>query len=110
MNNRADHKKQQSEKFRNKLKKALAIFFCIALLVFSINVTDMSTRKMIMCNDDKYAMAVALQEDSMLRLDIAGEKLMLNVEPLVKAVDHVVSSSKRYYESFVKTIRTKLGK
>ena len=108
MNKRIEQKKRRSEALRDKLKKILAIFFCIALLVFSINVTDMSTRRMIMCNDDKYAMAVSLQEDNLLRLDVAGEKLMINIEPVIRASEYVVSRSKMYYNSFTKAIRDKL--
>ncbi|HYE81194.1 MAG TPA: hypothetical protein VEG39_03395 [Clostridia bacterium] len=110
MNNRNDQKKQRLEEFRSRLWKVLAIFFCIALLIFSISVTDMSTRRMIMCNDDRYAVAVALQQDNMLRVDIAGEKLMLNVEPVIRATDYVVSGTRRYCEGFVEIIRAKLKK
>lgn len=110
MNKRADKKKQRNQEYMNMLKKVLAILFCIALLVFSISATDMSTRRMIMCNDDKYALAVSLQEDRMLRIDIAGEKLILNVKPVIWVTDYVVSSSKSYYENLVKIIRAKMGR
>jgi len=105
MSKRIDKKKQKGETFRNKVKKILAIFFCIALLIFSISIVDMATRKMIMCNDDKYAIAVSFQEDNKLRLDVAGEKLMINIKPVIKISDYVVSNSKRYYNSFVKIIK-----
>ena len=108
MNKRINQKKQRIEEFKNRLKKVFAIFFCIALLIFAISVTDMSTRRMIMCNDDKYAIAVSLQEDNLLRLDVVGEKLMINIEPVIRVSDYVVSNSKRYYESFMKIIRDKL--
>lgn len=109
MEKRINQKKQRSEEFRNRLKKVLAVFFCIALLVFFINTADMSTRRMIMCNDDKYAMTASLQEGSQLRLDIAGEKLMINVEPLIRVTENIVYNSKRYYESIVKAIMAKFG-
>lgn len=109
MEKRIGQKKQRSEEFKHRLKKILAVFFCIALMVFFINVTDLSTRRMIVCNDDKYAMAVSLQEGNLLRLDIAGEKLMINVEPVIKVTDYVVYNSKRYYESIVKAIIAKFG-
>ena len=108
MEKRISQKKQRSEEFKHKLQKVSAIFFCIALLVFFINATDMSTRRMIMCNDDKYAMAVSLQEDNLLRLDIAGEKFLLNIEPVIKVTDAVISNSKRCYESVVKAVRAKM--
>ncbi|MEA4848886.1 MAG: hypothetical protein VB106_16765 [Clostridiaceae bacterium] len=110
MNKRIDKKKQRIEVLRNKLKKALAIFFCIALLIFSVNIADMSTRRMIMCNDDKYAMAVYFQEDSLLRVDIAGEKLMINIEPAVRISNYIVNNSRRHYDSIVKNIKAKLEK
>lgn len=107
MEKRIDHKKERSGEFKHKLQKVAAVFFCIALLVFFINATDISTRRMIMCNDDKYAMAVSLQKDNMLRFDIAGEKLLLNIEPVIRVTDSIVSNSKRCYKSIVKVIRDK---
>lgn len=108
MEKRIAKKKQKSEEFKQRLKKASAIFFCIALLFFFINAADMSTRRMIMCNDDKYALAVSLQQDDMLRLDIAGEKFLLNIEPVNRVTKAVVSSSKRCYESIVKAIKSRI--
>jgi hypothetical protein len=105
MNKRVEQKKKRSAVLRDKLRKTLAILFCISLLILSVNITDMSTRKMIMCNDDKYAMAVSLQEDNLLRLDIAGEKFIVNIEPVIKATEYAVSNSKRYCDKLLKTIR-----
>ncbi len=62
-----------------------------------------------MCNDDKYAMNISLDEDNMLRLDIAGEKLLLNAGPAIRTTEHILSSSKRLCNSFVETIRSKLS-
>lgn len=106
MEKRADQKRQQTEKFRYKLRKAFAVLFCFVLLIFFINATDMSTRRMIMCNDDRYAMAVSLQEGNLLRLDIAGEKYILNIEPVIRVTDFIVSGSKRCYESIANAIRS----
>lgn len=108
MENRVEQKKQRSQDLKSRLKKVLAIFFCIALLVFMINVIDMSTRRMIMCNDDKYALAVSLQEGSMLRLDIAGEKYLINIEPVIRVTDIIVDNSREYYNKVVELIRNKL--
>jgi len=105
MSKRIDKKKHKGKAFTNKVKKVFAIFFCILLLIFSISIIDMSTRKMIMCNDDKYAIAASFQEDNKLRLDVAGEKLMINIEPVIRISDYVVSGSKRYYNSVVETIK-----
>ncbi len=108
MEKRIAQRKQRGEEFRHMLKKVAAIFFCIALLVFFISATDISTRRMIMCNDDKYAMAVSLQTDNLLRLDIAGEKFLLNIKPVIKVTEAVVSNSKRCYESIVEAIKAKM--
>jgi hypothetical protein len=108
MEKRVERKKQRNEEFRSKLKKVLAIFFCIALLVFMINIIDMSTRRMIMCNDDKYALAVSLQEGSLLRLDIAGEKFIINIEPIIRVTDYIVDNSKKYLNNTVEFFKNKL--
>ena len=107
MHKRTDKKKQRIESLRNRLKMALTIFFCMILLIFSVNIADMSTRRMIMCNDDKYALAVSIQEDSLLRLDIAGEKLMIDIEPVVRISNYIFGNFKRYYGSVVKNVRAK---
>lgn len=92
------------------LRKVMGIVFCIALLVFSISAADMSTRRMIMCNDDKYALAVSLQEDSVLRVDLAGEKLLLDIGPVVRAADKLADGSRSCYEGLVSLIRDKTGR
>lgn len=86
MNKRIDKKKQKMDVLKYKLKKILGIFFCVILLIFSVSIADISVRRMIMCNDDKYAIAVSLQEGSLLRVDIAGEKFIINIEPAVSIV------------------------
>lgn len=108
MNKRIEQKKKRSEVVKDKLKKVLAIFFCISLLILSVKITDMSTRRMIMCNDDKYAMAVTMQGDNLLRLDIVGEKYMIDISPAITMSEYMISGSKRNYERLLKTIRSKL--
>jgi len=109
MSKRVDKKKQRMEALKNKLKKALGIFFCIILLILSVSIADMSARRMMMCNDDKYAIAVSLQEDSLLRVDIAGEKLMINIEPAVRIFNYIYDNSTRHCDSIVKSIKAKLN-
>lgn len=108
MNKRVDQKKKRNQEYVGMLKRVLGITFCIMLLVFSISAADMSTRRMIMCNDDKYALAVSLQQDNMLRIDIAGEKFMLNIKPVIRIAEDVSSGPRSYYESLVKIIREKI--
>jgi len=108
MEKRTDQKKQRGEEFKNKMQKMLALFFCFALLIFFITAADMSTRRMIMLDDDRYAMAVSLQENNLLRLDIAGEKYVMNIEPVVRITNNVISISKKYYENIVSAIKEKI--
>jgi len=88
----------------------MGIVFCIALLVFAVSAADMSTRRMIMCNDDKYALAVSLQEGNTLRLDLAGEKLLLDVEPVVRVAREISAGSRSCYEGLLERIRGMTGK
>ena len=60
-----------------------------------------------MCNDDKF-LAVSIQEDSLLRLDIAGEKLMIDIEPMIKSQLYF-RRFLRYYSSVAKNVRAKLN-
>lgn len=105
MDKRIYQRKKRSARLRQKLQKVLAVLFCIGLLVFFINVADMATRRMIMINDDRYALAVSIQEGNVLRLDLAGEKYLLDIEPAVKVIDAVVSGSKKYIESIGNAIK-----
>ncbi len=91
MDKRIEARKQRNKALKEKMKNAMAIFFCIMLLISSVYIADMSIRELIMCNDEKYALAVSLQEGNILRLDIAGERFMFNVEPAVRAADYVVN-------------------
>lgn len=110
MDKRIDKKRQRVKALRSKLKNASAIFFCIMLLIFSIIITDMSIRRMTMCNDEKYAIAVSFQEGNMLRLDIVGERLMINIEPAVRMADYIAGNTKKCYGKLVKSIRTEFKK
>lgn len=110
MDKRSEQRKQRSREHLILLRRALGIVFCIALLIFSISAADMSTRRMIVCNDDKYALAVSLQENSVLRFDLAGEKLLLDVEPVVRTAEKLAAGSRSCYEGIVSLIRDKTGK
>lgn len=92
------------------LKNVMGIVFCITLLVFAVSAADMSTRRMIMCNDDKYALAVSLQENNVLRLDLAGEKLLLDVGPVVRTARGIAAGSKSCYEGMKERIKGMTGK
>jgi hypothetical protein len=54
-------------------------------------------------------LAVSFQEDSLLRLDIAGEKLMINIEPAVRISNYIFGNFKRYCNSIVKNARAKIN-
>lgn len=110
MDKRSELRKRSSREILTLIRRILGIVFCIALLVFAINAADVATRRMIMCNDDKYALAISLQQDGMLRLDIAGEKLLLDVEPLVNAVRELGAGSQSFRDSMVKYMKSKTGR
>lgn len=107
MYKRIEQNRHRSKALRNKLKKLLAIFFCVTLLVLSVRIADMSTRRMIMSNDDKYAMAVSIEKGSLLRLDIAGERFIIDIEPAIRVTDYVASGFRRYHESLMRFINGK---
>ena len=110
MNKRIDQKKQRGKERISMLAKLMGIVLCLAFMVFSINAADLSTRRMIMCNDDKYALAVSLQEDSTLRIDVAGEKFLVDVKPVVQLTEKIASGSRSCYEGIVEAISSRMGR
>ncbi len=110
MNRREEQKRLQLRERLSVLRNVMGIVFFIVLLVFAVSAADMSIRRMIMCNDDKYALAVSLQEDNVLRLDLAGEKLLLDIEPAVRIAGDIAAGSRNCYEGLMERIRVMTGK
>ncbi|MGE5632457.1 MAG: hypothetical protein ACM3TR_15400 [Caulobacteraceae bacterium] len=110
MDKRNESKKVRRQHIKVKLQHFSAVVFCIALLIFLINVTDMSTRRMMMCKDDKYALALYLSEDEMLSVHIAGEELTIDVAPVIELKETVIDSSRRYLSGAREYFENKLGK
>lgn len=109
MDKRTDIRKQRSRDIIENLKRITGIVFCVALLFFSINAADISTRRMMMITDDRYALAVTMEERGMLRIDIAGEKYLFNIMPVISLMDEVAADSKSCYEKLLDTIKGKTG-
>jgi hypothetical protein len=110
MDKRIESKKVRRQQIKVKLQRLIAVTFCITLFIFLINVTDMSTRRMMMCKDDAYALALYLSEDSMLTVHVAGEKLTVNVAPVVELKETVTDGSRKYFSGVREYFENKLGK
>ncbi|MGE5678755.1 MAG: hypothetical protein ACM3ZR_11935 [Pseudomonadota bacterium] len=109
MDKRTDNRKRRSREFAETLKRIAGIAFCVALLVFSINAADISTRRMMMITDDRYALAVTMEERGVLRVDIVGEKYLFNIMPVISLVDEVAADSRNCCERLIKAIKDKTG-
>lgn len=109
MDKRADIRKQRSRDLVENLKRVMGIVFCVVLLVFSINAADISTRRMMMITDDRYALAVTMEERGVLRVDIAGEKYLFNIMPVISLMDEVATDSRNCCEKLIKAMKDKTG-
>lgn len=87
-----------------------AVLFCILLFVFLVGIADMSTRRMMMSKDDKYAIGLRLTEGNLLRIDAAGEKFFIDLGPAFNIKNSIAAESKRYFEEFKDFIESKLGR
>lgn len=110
MEKRSEIKKVKGQPLKERLQHFLMVLFCILLLFFLIGVTDMSTRRMMMSNDDKYALGLRLTEGNILRIDIAGEKLLVDMEPALNIKNSIMVGTKRYFTEFKGFIESKFGK
>jgi len=108
MRKRRELRKSGRKTFVKKLQRFMAVLFCVLLFLFLIGVTDMSTRRMIMSKDDKYAVKLQFAEEELLRLDLAGEKYYINIGPALKLKDSVATAAKEYYGEVKDFIKSKM--
>jgi hypothetical protein len=93
---------------RGKLKRFVSVLFCIILFIFLVSVTDISTRRMIMCKDDKFALGLKMTENNLLRIDIAGEKYFFNAQPALDIKNAITAGSRKYIAELKEFVGSKL--
>lgn len=108
MEKRSELKKAKKQFFRHKLKRFFAVIVCLAFMTSLIAMADLSTRKMMMSKDDKYALGLALAEDHLLKVDIAGESFRLDISPAVTLKNAVVTRAREYRQQLSEYVESKV--
>lgn len=108
MRKRNDTQKSKSLFLGQKLKRFVAVLSCIVLFIFLVSATDTSTRRMIMCKDDKYALGLKMTENNLLRIDIVGEKYFVNVQPVLDIKNAITAGSRKYIAELKEFVGSKL--
>lgn len=108
MEKRSEMKKVKKQHLRHKLKQTFAVAVCLAFMASLIHMTDLSTRRMMMCKDDQYALGLKIVEDHLLRVDVAGESFRFDISPAVKIKDSVLTQTKQYGKQVSEYVKSKL--
>lgn len=94
-------RKQRKKNFRN----LCMLIVCFMLFITMIYVTDIKTSNLVSKKDGKHAVFINLENDTNLRIDIAGETFRFNIEKISEAV----SSAFRWSREALNSIVSKLG-
>jgi len=87
---------------RKRMRNAITLFMCFAFFVIMIYVTDIKTSAIMVKKDGKHAVFFQLENKTDVRIDIAGETYMFNIQHITKAVDDALHWSKDAYNKIVK--------
>lgn len=108
MEKRSEMKKVKKQLWRQKLKQAFAVAACLAFMASLIYMTDLSTRRMMMCKDDQYALGLKIVENHLLRVDVAGESFRFDISSAVKIKDTVLTQTKECGRQVSEYVKSKL--
>ncbi len=108
MEKRSEMKKIRKQRFQHRLKQTAAIVLCLAFMVSLIRMTDLSTRRMMMSKDDRYAIGMSILEDDLLRVDIVGESFRFDISPVVRLKDEALSQTKEYGRQLSEYVKSQL--
>ncbi|SHI70750.1 hypothetical protein [Lutispora thermophila] len=93
-------KKHRKRKFRN----LCLLFICFMLFIIMIYVTDAKTSNLVLKKDGKHAVYLDIENDSKLRVDVAGETYRFNIEKVLEAVNSALKWSREVLSSIVKKL------
>lgn len=99
--NRTEERLIKKKLRRKKMRDAMTLFMCFAFFVIMIYVTDVKTSAIMVKKDGKHAVFFLLENKADVRIDIAGETYMFNIEYIIKAVDDALHWSKDAYNKIV---------
>ena len=103
--NRTEEKLLKKQQRRNRIRNAWALIMCFVLFITMIYITDMRTSDLVSKKDGKHALFLDIENQTDVRIDIAGETYKFNIEHITKVISNVVKWSKEAVNSLV----SKLG-
>ena len=105
MESRTDKRSRKANEKGKNTKKLAVILFCAVFFLSAISLADYSTKKMMLCKDDSYAFGISKAGADMLRVDIAGERYMLNYSSLKKAAVSISKESSKAIKNITLKIK-----
>jgi len=108
MQKRSEANKEVKMLFWMKLKRTAVVVFCLLFAYSAIYAADVTTKKMLKKEtENRYAMKVSLENDEMLRLDLAGTKHYLDVGDIIQYLNKISEKTKEIIEQ-LKAVNKKL--
>jgi len=103
--NRTEEKLLKKQQRKNRIKHAWVLLMCFVLFIAMIYITDMRTSDLVSKKDGKHALFLNIENQTDVRIDIAGETYKFNIEHIAKTISNAVKWSKET----INTIVSKLG-
>lgn len=108
MQKRSEANKEVKMLFRTKLKRTAIVVFCLLFAYSAIYAADVSSKRMLKKEtENRYAMRVSLENEEMLRLDLAGTKYYLDVGDIMLYLNKLSDKTKGIIEQ-LKAVNKKL--
>ncbi|MGB7604351.1 MAG: hypothetical protein WBL93_02625 [Lutisporaceae bacterium] len=108
MQKRSEANKEVKMLFRTKLKRTVIVVFCLLFAYSAIYAADVSTKRMLKKEtENRYAMRVSLENEEMLRIDLAGTKHYLDVGDIMLYLNKLSDKTKGIIEQ-LKAVNKKL--
>lgn len=80
---RSEKRILRKKRRKEKVLKFFAIIFCIVFFITILYIADISSARMTLKNDEKYAIYAKYQGEGILRVDIAGKSIRLVIKPII---------------------------
>jgi len=103
--NRTEEKLLKKQQRKNRIKHAWVLLMCFVLFITMIYITDMRTSDLVSKKDGKHALFLNIENQTDVRIDIAGETYKINIEHIAKTISNAVKWSKEK----INTIVSRLG-
>ncbi|MDD2480526.1 MAG: hypothetical protein PHC44_01245 [Lutispora sp.] len=92
--NRTEEKLLKKKIKKKKARDITILFMCFIFFLVMIYITDIKTSEMMVKNDGKYAVFLNIENETDIRIDIAGETFKFNIEYIIESINDTLNWSK----------------